>query len=261
MTQQGLSRPTLAKLNEDYPKIKNIINASEIEDLINFLVRILNIKPSNQEEQDSLDFQIPLILDFIKTKFGSLTIPEIKEAFKMYVAKEFAQVKVFRILDCVSVSEVLNAFIDFRSDNLRAYSQKKSNIQNQLPMITETEKEEIVKQGVNKAFLDYKETKEMPIITEYLFDFLIEKKLIINNNNPKVVEYYQSKLKEASIQVKKELQQEVFSDDFAIRQKAKDDLEKLINGNSSKTIIRAKRIVLIEFFEKQIKLGNEVIFK
>jgi hypothetical protein len=128
LMQLELSKPTLAKLNEDYPKVKNIIIASDIEDLMNFLIRILNIKISNQEDQDNLDFQMPLILDFIKTKFGTLTIPEIKEAFKMYVAKEFEDIKVFRMLDCIVVGEILTAFINFRNDSLRVYDDKKRNL-------------------------------------------------------------------------------------------------------------------------------------
>ena len=78
---QGLSKPTLAKLNEDYQKIRDVTIATEIEDLLNYLFRILNIKTSSKEEQDNLDFQIPIILDFIKSKFGFLTIPEIPILF------------------------------------------------------------------------------------------------------------------------------------------------------------------------------------
>lgn len=122
------SKPMLAKLNEDYQKFRNVLVASEIEDLMNFMIRILNIKTSSKEEQDELDFQMPIILDFIKTKFGHLTIPEIKEAFKMYVAREFSQIKVFRILDCPSIGEVLQAYTDFRAEALRKYSQQKTSL-------------------------------------------------------------------------------------------------------------------------------------
>jgi hypothetical protein len=145
---QGLSRPAMAVLCEDYPKIKSVINANEITDLMNYLLRILNIKVSSKEEQDNLDFQMPVILDFIKSKFGSLTIPEIKEAFKMYVAKEFPEIKVFRILDCVVVGEILNAYLDFRNESLRTYDAKK-----QLLLATQTEITEIEKQAIRNEFL------------------------------------------------------------------------------------------------------------
>jgi hypothetical protein len=124
----GLSRPTLAILNEDYPKVKNIESKQEINGLLNFLITILNIKVSSEEEKLQLDKQMILVFDLIKTKFGTLTVPEIKEAFKMFVAKEFPELKVFRMLDCIVVSDVLNAFKEFRNDTLRGYDAKKQNL-------------------------------------------------------------------------------------------------------------------------------------
>ena len=140
MMQLESSKPTLAKLSEDFPKVRNVMVAAEIEDLMNYLIRILNIKTASKEEQDNLDFQMPLILDFIKSKFGTLTIPEIKEAFKMYVAKEFPELKVFRMLDCVAVGEVLAAYLHFRNESLRVYDSKKKKILEELPERTESQK-------------------------------------------------------------------------------------------------------------------------
>lgn len=134
-----LSRPTLAILNEDHPKVKNIESKQEINGLLNFLITILNIKVSNEEEKLQLDKQMILIFDLIKTKFGSLTVPEIKEAFKMFVAKEFAELKVFRMLDCIVVADVLNAFKDFRSDSLRGYDEKKKLLLEQPKPMTEAQ--------------------------------------------------------------------------------------------------------------------------
>lgn len=152
-----LSKPTLAKLNEDYPKVKSVIDVSEITDLMNFLIRILNIKTANQEDQDNLDFQMPLILDFIKTKFGSLTIPEIKEAFKMYAAKEFSEIKVFRMLDCIVVGEVLNAYKDFRNESLRTYDSRKRLLLEILPEVSESQKNEIRERFLKSIFNDLTE--------------------------------------------------------------------------------------------------------
>lgn len=154
MTQLELSKPTLAKLNEDYPKVKNVIAALEIEDLMNFLVRILNIKTASAEEQDHLDFQMPIILDFIKSKFGMLTIPEIKEAFKMYVAREFADIKVFRILDCVVVGEILGAYRNFSIESLRVYDAKKQKLLQEPTGASDLEKKAIRKEFLKVVFED-----------------------------------------------------------------------------------------------------------
>jgi hypothetical protein len=154
LMQLESSKPTLAKLNEDFPKVRNVIVAAEIEDLMNYLIRILNIKTASKEEQDNLDFQMPLILDFIKSKFGTLTIPEIKEAFKMYVAKEFPELKVFRMLDCVAVGEVLNAYTNFRNESLRVYDSKKKKIIETLHEPTEKEKKENFENLLKSIFDD-----------------------------------------------------------------------------------------------------------
>lgn len=122
MTQ---SRPSLAVLNEDFAKLRDIKNTQETDSLINYLLTILNIKVSTEEEERDLKIQMLVVDDFLKSKFGYLTIPEIKEAFKMFVAREFQNIKVFRILDCVSIGEVLQAYTDFRNESLRNYSQKK----------------------------------------------------------------------------------------------------------------------------------------
>ena len=255
-----LSRPTLAILSEDYPKVKNIESKQEINGLLNFLITILNIKTSSEDDQRELDKQMVLVFDLIKTKFGSLTAPEIKEAFKMYVSKSFPDIKVFRLLDCISVGEVLSAYTDFRAETLRSYSQKKTMFQNQLPEMTDQAKEEIIKSGVNRVFIEYQETKKVQDNTEYLFDFLIEKSVIKNGNNPKIVEYYQSKLKEGEDLVKKELLNQMGSSDTTIRKKAIEDFKELNLGNNTKSMIKAKRIILIEFFDKQIGLGKKTIF-
>ena len=137
----GLSRPTLAILNEDFPKVKNIESKQEINSLLNFLITILNIKISSEEEKLQLDKQMILIFDLIKTKFGSLTVPEIKEAFKMFVAKEFPELKVFRMIDCIVVAEILTAFVDFRNDSLKVYDSQKRLLIDQSSTITKNEKE------------------------------------------------------------------------------------------------------------------------
>lgn len=121
----GLSRPTLAVLSEDHPKVKSVESKQEINELINFLITILNIKVSSKEEELQLDKQMVLVFDLIKSKFGNLTVPEIKEAFKMFVSGEFPDLKVFRILDCIVVSDVLNTYREYRNESLRAYDQKK----------------------------------------------------------------------------------------------------------------------------------------
>src|SRR5690606_37600139 len=47
----------------------------------------------------------------------------VKQAFKMYAAKEFPELKTFRILDCISLGEELNAYVERRNQNIHVYNQ------------------------------------------------------------------------------------------------------------------------------------------
>ena len=151
------SRPNLAVLNEDFPKLKNVVSKEETNGLMNYLLAILNIKVSTQEERQELNVQMIVIHDFLKTKFGNLTIPEIKEAFKMYVANEFSGIKVFRLLDCVSIGEVLTAFLSYRADNLRTYDSKKRSSLETSPEVSESQKNEIRERFLKSIFNDLTE--------------------------------------------------------------------------------------------------------
>jgi hypothetical protein len=255
-----LSRPLLAIISEDFPKIKNITDLSEQDELINYLITLLNIKVSNKEEQKNLEIQMLVIIDFIKSKFGFLTIPEIREAFKMYIAKEFGHKDIYRQLDTIVVSDVLNCFMNFRADNLRAYTFKKQTFLRETnEEMSEEEKDKIVENGVNRFYEEYKTNKTIEDPSEYIFDHLIKKGLIKNNNNPKVLEYYQGHLQLAKTQLQKE-NAHSSSLDKADRQRLKIDLEQIVAGHSPKIILRAKKNILAEYFEAQIKAEKEKIF-
>lgn len=167
------SRPSLAVLNEDFPRLRNIQDVKEIDSLINYLITILNIKVSSQEEADDLKIQMLVVSDFLKTKFGHLTIPEIKEAFKMYVAREFPNIKVFRILDCPSIGEVLQAYTDFRAEALRKYSQQKTALLQAPSGPTEEDKKKIRNKLVDIIFEDLKKqghSNEAHFLYDELYD-------------------------------------------------------------------------------------------
>jgi len=263
---QGLSKPTLAKLNEDYQKIRDVTIATEIEDLLNYLFRILNIKTSSKEEQDNLDFQIPIILDFIKSKFGFLTIPEIKEAFKMYVAKEFQEVKVFRLLDCMIISDVLTAFIEFRNESLRIYEQKKQYIMlEQKNEISEKEQFDIMSDAINKKYNEYLQTKNIQEPFSHIFNELIERGIIKmpTKKTPKLSIYYDNKIQEAKNQLINEFENTSEPDKHK-RKRLKEILSDIINNNENldaktKIEMRAKKLVLIDFFNNKKELNFEKI--
>lgn len=149
----------MAILSEDYPKLKEIHNNSESDALINYLLTILNIKVSNENEAKDLQIQMLVVSDFLKSKFGFLTVEEIKEAFKMFVAREFPDIKVFRILDCVAIGEVLQAYTNFRNESLRTYIDKKQVLLSAPPPKTDEEKKQIRLKFIEMLFEEIKKDK------------------------------------------------------------------------------------------------------
>lgn len=194
-----LLRPNLAILNEDFPKVKKT-DAREISVLINFIIGVLNIKTFDDENEiKKMNIQMLLVGDLIRTKFGSLTVPEIKEAFKMYVAKEL-DLKVFRMLDCISVGEVLTAYIDFRNQILQVYEAKKRNL-----LITAPEQNKIQKETIREEFLQvvFEEIQAtgLSLIAWHLFTELEAKeKIVISVEDKK--ELYKKQLRIYEIEEK-----------------------------------------------------------
>lgn len=182
-----LLRPTLAILNEDYPKIKNFTTERQIDDLMNYLITILGIKIQgrNEEEikieQGKLDLQMVLVYELIKTKFGLLTFEEVKEAMRMYVAKEFPEIKVFRLLDCIAIGEILSSFIEFRNESLRIYTEKKQNLLEMKKETTEKEKAEIRESFLKSIFDEINENGKAADAWLLFAELESSKKIIISN--------------------------------------------------------------------------------
>lgn len=148
----------------------------------------MNIKVSNDTEKKDLQIQMLVVMDFIKSKFGNLTIPEIKEAFKMYVAREFPEIKVFRILDCVSVGEVLDAYKSFRNESLRVYSQKKTALLNTPKKVTQEDKE-IIRENYLRTLFEELKTSQYSADAWILFDEMEASGLLSISNYDKELQY------------------------------------------------------------------------
>ncbi len=251
--------PALAQLRENYPKIRKLQTVEQVDDMMNYMVSILNIKVSNDIEKKQLDQQMILVLDLIKSKFGDLTVPEVKEAFKMYVARDF-DIKVFRLLDCIAIGEVLTAYINHRDESLRVYNDKKEKEKYKEPEISAEEQHAKIVKAVNRVYNEYRATGNLEEFAEmYIFDFLVEQKKIIINGNPKVQDYFNDKLKEAQKKLRI-IQSKKSSFDPKERHDIKRELKSITQGTSPAIIIMAKKIILTEYFDKQIFNNIENIF-
>lgn len=209
-----------------------------------------------KSEQD--DFVIEDITRMIFYAYSDLTIEEIYKAFELerYGVYE-NKTEHFQLFNAEYISTVLKKYKAWKY-NIKKQHNISPTMQNTTE-ISEEEKDAIVEKGVNRFYEEYKATKTIEDPSEYIFDHLIKKGLIKNNNNPKLLEYYQNHLQLAKEQLQKE-NSKSSTMDAAERQKLKIDLEQIISGHSPKIILRAKKNILAEFFEKQMLLKTEKIF-
>ncbi len=154
---------------------------------------MLNIKVSSPEEEQDLQIQMLVVMDFIKSMFGFLTIEEIKQAFKMYVSKEFPEIKVFRLLDCVSIGEVLSAYTEYRNQSLRIYTDKKHALLNAPTQPSDEEKLKIRESFLKVIFKDITENGFCNDAWQLFFD--LEKSGKINVTTEAKKELYNQELK------------------------------------------------------------------
>lgn len=255
-----MPRPQLAIINEDYPKIRDTY-ANELEELINHIVALLNIQvPNTKEDKNRMNEQMLLVGDLLRTEFGRLTIPEVKMAFKMYVSKQFPNLRVFRLLDCIAIGELLTAYIEYRNDSLRTYDHKKQALQQALPEMSESNKREIVTNGIIRVFNEFKETGLLPEPCAYIFDELYERKLIRDATTPEQQQYYQKRYDEAHKQVTAELTRDKNAKqlDAIAARSIKEEMEKVLQGNSEKVTLRCKKLILADYFTKLIKNATNI---
>ena len=204
------------------------------------------------------DFVIEDITKMIFYAYSDLTVEEIYKAFELerYGVYE-NKTDHYQLFNAEYISTVLKKYKTWKH-NIKTHHNITPDSKTNEEM-SEEEKDKIVENGVNRFYEEYKANKTIEDPSEYIFDHLIKKGLIKNNNNPKVLEYYQGHLQLAKTQLQKE-NAHSSSLDKADRQRLKIDLEQIVSGHSPKIILRAKKNILAEFFEAQIKSGKEKIF-
>lgn len=241
-------------MKEDNPKWSET-DAQQKEDCLNFMLEILNIKVSDDEEQDSINRQMILIADLINSQFQKLTIPEIKEAMKMYVSRQFSEVKVFRLIDCVSIGEILNAYIQHRNIIVEPFLNKRQNLLNAPVEKTQAEKEKIFDDFIKTIYNEIIE-KGYSSDAWYIFKKLEDnKKIVVSNENKQ--ELY---LKELAIYVPEERKRIIKQNPLNYRSLL-NEFEKTYEGKKRPIYVknRCRSILVSEYVKQHIKSLQELM--
>lgn len=251
----SLSPVQFLKSNLDSKKIRERATEPDIKITIGtMLIKIAALTGMKNE----IDFLIGQdISKMIFSTYADLTIEEIYKAFELERYGSFEdKTEHYQLFNADYIAKILKKYKNWKL-NMKIHHDITSDAK-RLSEITESQKEQILINGVNRLFQEYQETKKIADPSEYIFDFLVEKGNIKNNNKPKLLEYYQLKLQEAKQELEKE-QSNKTSIDKIERQRIKIELDQIIAGYSPKIIIRAKRNILKEYFDKQISLKIEKI--
>lgn len=240
-------------LKENNEKWKTV-TAEVKEDCLDFMLEILNIKVIEDEDQDAIDRQLILVADLITRHFSNLTAEEVKEAMRMYVSKKFTDVKVFRLIDCVAIGEILTAYIEFRNQAIQPFLLKRQNLLNAPIEKSEEEKQQIFNDFVKMV---YEEVTEKDFCDDawYLFKQLEDNKKI-NISNEEKTELYK---KELSIYVPAERQRIIKQNPLNGKHLVK-DFEKTYEGKKRPVYVqnRCRSILVSEFIKESIKSLEEL---
>jgi len=222
------------------------VDAGEIEGLINYLVILLGIKV-NDDEQNDMDIRMLVVGELIKTKFNHLTIPEIKEAFRMYVAREFSQIKPFRLLDAISAGEVLNAYDEYIRSALHVYNHKKtSGLLSSKTEPTESEKK-IIREQWKADFMERYENGERTNDAWLMYDELIANGMEVTDDEKRKIYEQEQRKYHAELS-----QKAVLNPNIENRKELKGFIEMIEKNNVSQYIVnRCKARIVLEYLEKQ----------
>ena len=141
----------------------------------------------------------------------------------MQVARELPKLKVYRILDCPSIGEVLQAYTDFRAEALRKYSQQKTALLQAPIGPTEEDKKKIRNQLLDIIFEDLKK-KGYSNDAHFLYDELYNSgKIKVTDLEKKIL--YKKELQKYSSEQRKDIEKKNFDTRIHLLEELKTKVE------------------------------------
>lgn len=260
-----LTPSVFVKSISEYKKIRDRKTEIDIQVLLwNMMVKISALSGLKTA---ITDFDKTDILKMLFTSFNDLTAEEIYKAFELERYGEYRMLclttketirnktKHFQLFNADYVGEILRKFKEWKR-----IIRTQHNIVPELPKLpemSESKIKETLNQGIIRRFEHYKVAKEIEEPFVHIFEELLDRDIIKKITSERIFKYYQDKVIEAEIQIKKEIAAEP-RNNFLDKNKIKEELHKIAESQSEKVQIRAKRIVLCEFFDKHISLNTDM---
>ena len=245
----------LTELNNS-KKIKDRKTEIDIKILIGTVLVKISVLSGIKNEID--DFNKQDIMKMILSAYSGLTIEELYKAFELErYGKYDDKTDHFQLFNADYISKILTKYKKWKQNMKIQHNISSTSLLPALPEKTESQLKEIMSEAIINKYNEYVETGEISEPSTHIFDELLDRGIIKSANTPQISKYYLDKVEQARIEIKRELSQTKTINKTEVNN-IKLELDKIKNGNSTKVQIRAKRIVLKEFFDKQKSLGTDI---
>ena len=236
------------------PKIKDRKTEVDIQPLI--WVMLVKIAALSGVKDTIDDFNKSDILKMIFTSFSDLTVEEIYQAFSL---ERYSQYEVktehFQLFNAEYVSTILKKYKQWRTNVKILHNLTVGEVKTET--IDQEEIDKILIKGIIERYENYIVTKEVITPFAHLFDYLYEKNIIKKPTTPSLESYYAKVNKRAEEQIRNEI-----SNRRSITREEKREFAKqfndVINGKSNAVLVRAKLLVLSDFFNDVYLNGKDL---
>lgn len=194
------------------------------------------------------------ITNLIFNFHSDLTLEEIWKAFELERFREYSEkTEHYQFFNSEYVSAVLKKYRVWKQNTKIQHNITKPLTENLLPEKTDSEKTEILNNGIIRVFNRFKEINSIDEPCSHLYDEVVRRGFITGAVGPKSTAYYDKKKDEAKSLLEKEMKEELSKSNKTQRRQIQESLEQLQNNNyNSKLINRTKKLVLEDYFKKLI---------
>tara|TARA_B100002049_G_scaffold42555_1_gene29031 strand:- start:20570 stop:21307 length:738 start_codon:yes stop_codon:yes gene_type:complete len=243
-----LTEVAFARKVIDFDKVKNIPL-----DQLGGLLGMVFVKAANLTglKDPISDINKQDIKEMILVRFKNISIEEIDYAFKLERYGVYGErIQHFQLFNAEYVSKVLDQYkkwlLKTRQDNNISISKP---VTNQLPELTESQKREIILNGLRAAHQEYQDTQSIAPGRIYLYDFLDEHGIM--PTDLKVKERVKALAEKRLLERQK----------AALTQVERALYDITVNGKPSKKVVLACKEISLERLFKEYKNVDQIINK
>lgn len=259
----NLTAKSFLQKSYEFPKIKELKSDPNFIFLITGWIAQTSILMQIKNPVDSFTKQD--IVNMLDGYWSGFTFQEMIKSFEMERFGQFKeQTEHFQLFNSSYIAKIFKKYQNWKSEKKIEFNitNKIDNKENEL---TNDEKIKIMTNAINEKYTHFVNTKQISEPFSHIFKELIERGLIKmpTAETPKLSMYFDNKLTEAKEQIEAELKNKKEPDKVK-RKEMQRVLDSILENNLNDTAkakieTRAKKLVLIDFFNKQISLNKTQI--